>query len=76
MAFARINNKVHHYVSSGAKSNPALLFANSLGTDLRIWDDVTDRLNDDFRVVRYDKRGHAAAQGRRASKKSVRGGGG
>ena len=58
MAFARINNNVHHYVSSGAKSNPALLFANSLGTDLRIWDDVTDRLNDDFRIVRYDKRGH------------------
>ena len=54
MAFARINHNVHHYVSSGAKSNPALLFANSLGTDLRIWDDVTDRLNQDFRVVRYD----------------------
>ena len=58
MAFARINNNVHHYVSSGAKSKPALLFANSLGTDLRIWDDVTDRLNENFRVVRYDKRGH------------------
>ena len=58
MAFARINNNVHHYVSSGAKSNPALLFANSLGTDLRIWDDVTDRLDENFRVVRYDKRGH------------------
>ena len=58
MAFARINNNVHHYVSLGAKSKPALLFANSLGTDLRIWDDVTNCLDENFRVVRYDKRGH------------------
>lgn len=31
-------------------------FANSLGTDLRLWDDVLDRL--DCRAVRWDMRGH------------------
>lgn len=35
-----------------------LLFSNSLGTDLRIWDDVVARFDDRFRIVRYDKRGH------------------
>jgi 3-oxoadipate enol-lactonase len=34
------------------------VFANSLGTDFRIWDDVVPALAREFRIVRYDKRGH------------------
>src|SRR5262249_38905770 len=34
------------------------VFANSLGTDLRIWDDVVARLPTSLRTVRYDMRGH------------------
>ncbi|EAR50288.1 3-oxoadipate enol-lactone hydrolase [Oceanicola granulosus HTCC2516] len=37
---------------------PTILFANSLGTDLSIWDDVLPRLPDSLRIVRFDKRGH------------------
>lgn len=39
-------------------SAPHVVFVNSLGSDLRIWDDVVDRLGDRIRAVRYDKRGH------------------
>jgi len=34
------------------------MFANSLGTDLRIWDEVVACLSRRFRCLRYDKRGH------------------
>lgn len=35
-----------------------LVFANSLGTDLRLWDRMVAELPGGFDVVRYDKRGH------------------
>ena len=37
---------------------PPIVFVNSLGTDLRIWDAVADDLAADFPVLLYDKRGH------------------
>lgn len=58
MPFVEINNVVHRYVDSAAPDKPAIVFANSLGSDLRIWDDVAARLAVQFRVIRYDKRGH------------------
>lgn len=58
MAFARVNGLVLHYRDSGEKELPALAFANSLGTDLRIWDAVAGLLGGKFRLIRYDKRGH------------------
>lgn len=58
MPFTRTNDIVHHFVTSGAKSKPAVVFANSLGSDLRIWDAVAELLSEQFRIVRYDKRGH------------------
>ena len=35
-----------------------MVFANSLGTDLRLWDPVLPLLPDGLRFIRYDKRGH------------------
>lgn len=58
MAFARINGVLLHYRLSGQQDGPAIIFANSLGTDLRIWDRVTALLADRYRMVCYDKRGH------------------
>jgi len=58
MAFARTNGIVLHYETRGAAEAPALVFSNSLGTDFRIWDQVADKLADDFRLILYDKRGH------------------
>jgi 3-oxoadipate enol-lactonase len=44
-----------HALRPGA---PALLFINSLGASLQMWDDQTDALNERFESVRFDARGH------------------
>lgn len=49
----------------GPKDGPAVIFANSLGTDLRLWDKVLPLLPPGLRLIRYDKRGHGlSATGR------------
>src|SRR4030095_5620381 len=62
MAFAAIGKNVIHYIRAGASDKPALVFANSLGSDLYIWDDVAERLRAYFRIVRYDIRGHGLSE--------------
>ena len=39
-----------------------VLFANSLGTDLRLWDAVIPHLSEGLRIIRYDKRGHGLSE--------------
>ena len=46
-----------HFHTSGTEAAPAILWANSLGTDLRMWDAVVALLPG-WRHVRFDKRGH------------------
>jgi 3-oxoadipate enol-lactonase len=53
-----VNGTVLHAIESGPAGGPALVFSNSLGTDLRIWDGVLPYLPPGLRIVRYDKRGH------------------
>ncbi len=47
-----------HYEWSGCDDGEALVFSNSLGTDLHMWDKVLPLLENRFRVLRYDMRGH------------------
>lgn len=47
-----------HYDDHGPKDAPVVAFANSLGTDFRLWDAVLPHLPDGLRVIRYDMRGH------------------
>ena len=49
---------VTHYRDEGPSDGPAVVFANSLGTDFRLWDKVVARLPATLRLIRYDKRGH------------------
>ncbi|WP_435169750.1 3-oxoadipate enol-lactonase [Falsirhodobacter sp. 1013] len=49
---------VLHYTVSGPEEWPAVVFANSLGTDLRLWDALLPLLPAGFRLIRHDKRGH------------------
>lgn len=42
----------------GPEEAPSLMFSNSLGTALDMWDDQMPALAEHFRVVRYDQRGH------------------
>ncbi len=47
-----------NYREDGDPSGAPLVFANSLGTDLRLWDGVLAHLPPGLRIIRYDKRGH------------------
>ncbi|MGV8833303.1 MAG: 3-oxoadipate enol-lactonase [Devosia sp.] len=58
MPFARINEITTWYQETGQGSGLPVIFANSLGTDHRIWDGVCKRLSGSQRCVSYDKRGH------------------
>lgn len=59
MQFATVNGVMLHYQVIGApEGRPLVVFANSLGTDFRIWRDVIVRLAGDVAILTYDKRGH------------------
>lgn len=47
-----------HYREDGDPAGAPVVFANSLGTDLRLWDQVIPLLPQTLRLIRYDKRGH------------------
>lgn len=50
-----------HYRIDGDRSaagKPWLMFCNSLGTDLHMWDAQAAALSRHYRVLRYDRRGH------------------
>ena len=47
-----------HVQVDGPRDGPAVVFANSLGTDLRLWDGVVATLPPGLRLIRFDKRGH------------------
>jgi len=47
--------RFEHALRPGA---PALLFINSLGASLEMWDDQLEALGDRYEIVRYDARGH------------------
>lgn len=53
-----VNGVMLHYQLQGAKHLPLLVFSNSLGTDLRIWEPLLPLLASHYQFLRYDKRGH------------------
>ncbi len=46
------------YTVEGLPQGVPLVFVNSLGTDLRIWDKLIPYFAESFPIIRYDKRGH------------------
>ena len=52
--------EVHHVVE-GPEGAPVVLFASSLGTTHAMWDDQAAALRGEYRVVRYDHRGHGGS---------------
>ena len=60
MALNFIRNKdvVLHVGKAPQGKGQPIVFINSLGTDGRIWNEVTERLGPDFACYTYDKRGH------------------
>ena len=47
-----------YYEIEGRESGPTLMLSNSLGTNLRMWDDQAPEFAKHFRLIRYDRRGH------------------
>lgn len=58
MQFADLGDTLVHYRIDGPEDGPAVVFANALGTDFRIWNGVLAHLPPGLRVLRYDMRGH------------------
>ena len=58
MAFLDLKHCRVHYRLDGPPSGPLLVLSNSLGTDLSLWDAQIPPFIRDFRVLRYDTRGH------------------
>ena len=51
-----------NYQIDGPEGAPWLIFSNSLMTDLTMWDDQAAALKGQYRVLRYDQRGHGGTQ--------------
>ena len=51
--FQCVNGRLHHYRFRPGRAAPAIVFANSLGTDLRIWDHVIEVLPTDLPIVSH-----------------------
>lgn len=58
MRVAKLNDVALHWREDGNPAGRPVVFANSLGTDLRLWDDIVPLLPQDLRLIRFDKRGH------------------
>ncbi|MBO9435721.1 3-oxoadipate enol-lactonase [Ruegeria sp. R13_0] len=58
MTIADLGGVQLNYRIDGAPDGAPIVFANSLGTNLHLWDDVLTHLPDGLRIIRYDKRGH------------------
>jgi 3-oxoadipate enol-lactonase len=58
MPFAPVPGTRLHFRMSGTRGRPALVFSNSLGADLTMWDPQVAALAATHCVIRYDTRGH------------------
>jgi 3-oxoadipate enol-lactonase len=55
--FATVGELRICYELTGPEAAPLLVFSNSLGTDLSMWDSQATSLAHEFRILRYDMRG-------------------
>lgn len=58
MPMAELNGVRIHWREDGDPAGAPVVFANSLGTDYRLFDAVLPHLPKGLRIIRYDKRGH------------------
>ena len=58
MQLLHLDDIALHWREDGDPNGAPVVFCNSLGTDLRVWDAVVARMPADLRLIRFDKRGH------------------
>ena len=56
----KVNGININYQVDGPEGAPWLVFSNSLATNLSMWDEQASELNQAYRVLRYDQRGHGS----------------
>lgn len=52
-----------NYKIEGTPNSPVLIFSNSLGSEMMMWEGLLSYLLPYFRVLRYDTRGHGKSDG-------------
>jgi 3-oxoadipate enol-lactonase / 4-carboxymuconolactone decarboxylase len=62
MPFIMANGVRLFYDITGSDDAPPVLFSNSLGTTLEMWDEVVCGLAPFYRCIRYDTRGHGRSE--------------
>lgn len=58
MSTLKLASVALHFRVDGLTTGDTLIFSNSLGCDLHMWDAQVDALSGRYRIVRYDTRGH------------------
>lgn len=62
MAKIKTQHTTLNYVFDDFKKEQTILFSNSLGTDLTMWDKQVELLGVEFNILRYDIRGHGNSE--------------
>ncbi|MFV5689748.1 3-oxoadipate enol-lactonase [Flavobacterium sp. ZT3R25] len=62
MSKIKMQNTVLNYVFDDFKKQHTIVFSNSLGTDLTMWDKQVELLGKEFNILRYDTRGHGKSE--------------
>ena len=60
--FVKINDLVLQAKLQGNTNGTTLLFINSLGSGFVIWDEIVAKLESDYKILRYNKRGHGLSE--------------
>jgi 3-oxoadipate enol-lactonase/4-carboxymuconolactone decarboxylase len=61
MPIMRVNGNNLQFELEGNETAPVLVFSNSLGTDMHMWNAQRDYFRHDFRCLFYDTRGHGGS---------------
>ncbi len=62
MAKLTANGVAFNYEIEGPEGAPWITFSNSLATNITMWDEQAALLKNDWRVLRYDQRGHGGTE--------------
>jgi len=62
MPFVSVSNSRIYYEMQGPSSAPVLLLSNSLGTNVGLWNPQVSEFAREFRILRYDMRGHGQSE--------------
>ncbi len=66
MTLMELNGTQLNVVETGDPNGAPVVFANSLGTSLALWEPILPLLPEGLRIIRWDKRGHGASPARDA----------